>query len=82
MSNASQRDEPGSAPDNAAEEQSGLREIFSSPVHVAFFVACLIVGATLSYLLVEGDLSGPRRIVGGAIVGGFGWLLAMVHRII
>lgn len=86
MSDASEPGDTASAQDphddHEVEERSGLRELMSSPAHVAFFVGCVVVGATLSYLLIEGDLSAPRRIVGGALLGGFGWLLAMVHRII
>ena len=77
-------DQPGTPDDAGAEEdeQSGLQEVLSHPAHVAFLAGCVIVGAILSYMLIDSGLSAPRRIVGGALIGGFGWLLAMVHRII
>ena len=52
------------------------------PIATLFFVLCVLGGALLSYVLIgDESLSPVRRIAGGALMGGIGYLLAMISRL-
>jgi len=55
--------------------------IAAHPLASAAFAGCVILGAVLAYSFLGEDFSVIRRIVGGALLGGLGWLLVMVGRL-
>jgi hypothetical protein len=66
-----------------AEAEGLLATIRSQPIRAVTLVLCMIAGATLGLLYIpEEALSVPRRLFGGALLGGLSWLLVMVGRII
>jgi len=69
--------------DGAAEgKPNDLRGVITRyPVASLLFVVCVAGGAALSYVLIGDDLSALRRIAGGALMGGIGYLLVMVGRL-
>ena len=66
------------------EEAEGLlATIRSQPLRAGTLALCVIAGATLGLLYIpEEALSVPRRLFGGALLGGLSWLLVMVGRVI
>ena len=52
------------------------------PVRVIGLMACVIAGATLGAAYLPESLSMPRRLVGGALLGGLSWLIPSFGRLI
>jgi hypothetical protein len=52
------------------------------PVRVIGLMACVIAGATLGVAYLPESLSMPRRLVGGALLGGLSWLIPSFGRLI
>ena len=52
------------------------------PLRVMGLAACVLLGAALAAALLPGDLSMPRRLLGGALLGGLSWLIPSFGRII
>ena len=50
------------------------------PGHILVF--CIAGGTILAGALIPESISLPRRLLGGAILGGLSWLLVMVGRLI
>lgn len=67
-------------------ERSGAATLIAvardHPVLTGTLFLLMVVGATLSWLFLPGDLSGFRRIAGGALLGGLSWLLVMMGRLL
>ncbi len=75
----------GEEPDEAerAGSPGGLRSVVAEhPWTSASLLASVLLGAALSSYFVTEDLSLVRRLLGGAVFGGLGWLLVMVGRVI
>ena len=67
----------------ATEGEGGLRAtVTENPWATATLLASIVLGAAISVHFVTGDLSFVRKLCGGAIFGGLGWLLVMVGRVI
>jgi len=45
-------------------------------------MACVIAGATLGAAYLPESLSMPRRLLGGALLGGLSWLIPSFGRLI
>ena len=52
------------------------------PVATGALALCIVAGAVLCGLYLPESISLPRRVAGGAVMGGMSWLLVMVGRII
>jgi hypothetical protein len=52
------------------------------PLRVMGLAACVLLGAALGAALLPGDLSMPRRLLGGALLGALSWLIPSFGRII
>jgi hypothetical protein len=69
----------------APEEQRAFSlwtEARQHPAATAALAVCVVAGAALCALYLPESISLPRRIGGGAVMGGMSWLLVMVGRII
>lgn len=84
-------DEPGSHGDAQGStkhehEPEGAFSLFTEarrhPGATVALALCILAGAVLAALMLPESISLPRRIVGGAVMGGLSWLLVMVGRII
>jgi len=67
----------------ATEGEGGLRGVVAeNPWATATLLSSIVIGAAISVHFVTGDLSFVRKLCGGAIFGGLGWLLVMMGRVI
>jgi hypothetical protein len=74
---------PEAGHEEAADGAGSLMDYANeNPLATAALGLCVVAGAVSGYVLIEGDLSATRRILGGALAGAGSWLLVMVGRII
>ena len=59
-----------------------IAESKDHPAATAALVFCIAGGTILAGALIPESISLPRRLLGGAILGGLSWLLVMVGRLI
>jgi hypothetical protein len=52
------------------------------PLRAGSLAACIVAGALLGANFLPEDLSMARRVLGGALLGGFSWLISSFGRII
>jgi hypothetical protein len=52
------------------------------PLHVALLGACVLSGALIGAHFLPEELSMPRKVLGGALLGGLSWLIPSFGRII
>ena len=52
------------------------------PFLTGTLVLLMLAGAILAWLFLPEDISGLRRIAGGALLGGLSWLLVMMGRML
>jgi hypothetical protein len=71
-----------SAEDAAPRAFSLLEEARRHPGATLAFGLCVVAGVVLGGWLLPESISLPRRLAGGAIMGGLSWLLVMVGRLI
>jgi len=64
------------------ESDSLFAEARRHPVPTIALVLCIVAGAVLCGLFMPESISLPRRVAGGAVMGGMSWLLVMVGRLI
>lgn len=70
------------ADDEAPRAFSLLEEARRHPGATVAFALCVVAGIALGGWLLPESISLPRRLAGGAIMGGLSWLLVMVGRLI
>jgi len=59
-----------------------LTEARRHPGATLALALCIVAGMILCAFLLPESISLPRRIAGGAVMGGMSWLIVMVGRII
>lgn len=59
-----------------------LAEAIRHPGATIALALCILGGAALSGLFMPESITLPRRIAGGAVMGGMSWLLVMIGRLI
>ena len=68
--------------ERASGPRAWIAESKDHPLATAALVFCILGGAILAGTLMPESISWPRRVLGGAILGGLSWLLVMVGRLI
>lgn len=68
--------------DRESGTKSLLAEAAEHPGATAALVVCIVGGAALAGLYMPESTSLPRRVTGGAVMGGMSWLLVMVGRLL
>ena len=59
-----------------------VQYLTTNPIAAGFLTVVMLAGAVAGFIALEGILTTPRSILGGAL-GGFGcWLLVMIGRAI
>ena len=66
----------------ASGPRAWIAESKDHPAATAALVFCILGGTILAGSLMPESISLPRRVLGGAILGGLSWLLVMVGRLI
>jgi len=59
-----------------------IETIRRHPFRVIALTVCVIAGGALGAAYLPDSLSMPRRVVGGALLGGLSWLIPSFGRII
>lgn len=80
MQNGTETRDESASPDVRSE--SLVTEAMRHPAATIALVLCILGGAVLSGLFMPESITLPRRVVGGAVMGGLSWLLVMVGRLI
>ncbi len=71
--------------DPEADERGGeslFAEAMRHRLATAALLLCIVAGAAIGGLYVPESIGLPRRVLGGALLGGVSWLLVMMGRII
>lgn len=73
------RDDPDA---REQESESLFAEAMRHRLATAALLACIVAGAAIGGLYLPDSIGLPRRVLGGALLGGVSWLLVMMGRII
>lgn len=73
-------------PDHESEARSGLGTLTEvareHPFLTGALVVLMVLGGILAWMFGPEDISGLRRIAGGALLGGLSWLVVMMGRML
>ena len=59
-----------------------LETVRRHPLRAIALSACIVAGGVLGSMYLPESLSMPRRVLGGALLGGLSWLIPSFGRII